>query len=360
MWDYGTVKPGFYAFASDVLNRVFIFGGASINKLGDKDLFLMFEYAKAKPTYYFDFYWISRNTIQKDLIYQENPVKSDITIQFFGSDIGLRFPISNNKFWIYYSYSKYREVINQLIHDQSGQFIGEGGIAFDYYRGHSVNFRWQLSTRRPEFAGNMLPSNGWEVDTRISYERNYFMDGFGLNEEYSTYQPNFAPNHTGRADIIVNKHLTLNRSRKIVGSVESHVGWLSNPSVDDFFYFFGGGLPGVKGYTFYDDELNGSYLWVNTGTVRFPIFLEKSYPLLHMNIQNMSCGFIFQMGGGFTGRISDYIKNERFKLSSGFEFRTSGFSFFGYPTAIGYEYHIPIDDKNDKKGKHYFTVLFDF
>jgi len=360
MWDYGTLKPGFYAFASDVLNKVFIFGGASLNKLGDKDLFLMFEYAKSDPTYYFNFYWISRNTIQYDLIYQQNPVKSDLTIQFFGADIGARFPISNHKFRLYYSYSKYREVINQLIHNQSGQFIGEGGIAFDYYRGHSLNISWQFSTRKPVLAGNMLPSNGLETDSKLSYEWNQFMEGFGLNEEYSTYQPQFVPNNTYRVELDFQKHFTINKSRKIVGTVQSKVGYISENTIDDFFYFFGGGLPGVKGYTFYDDELKGPYLWVNTAILRVPLFLEKSYPILHMNIQNMSCGFIMQMGGGFSGRVTDYLQDENYKISSGLELRTSGFSFFGYPTAIGYEYHVPVNDETEKTGKHYFTVLFDF
>ena len=41
------------------------------------------------------------------------------------------------------------------------------------------------------------------------------------------------------------------------------------------------------------------------------------------------------------------------------EFRINGFSFYSYPTAIGYEYHQPIDDIDDK-GKHYFTLLFDY
>ena len=34
-------------------------------------------------------------------------------------------------------------------------------------------------------------------------------------------------------------------------------------------------------------------------------------------------------------------------------------SFFSYPSAIAYEYHQPLSDL-DEKGKHYFTLLFDY
>ncbi len=360
MWDYKTLKPGFYAFASDVLNKVFIFGGASLNRLGDKDIFLLFEYAKMIPTFYFNFFWISRNTVQKTNIYEENPTTSDLAIQLFATDIGARFPLSRHKFWIYYSYNKYREVINQVVQNTTGQLVAQGKIGFDDYRGHSLNSRWQFSTRKPEFAGNMLPSNGWEADAKISYEWNAFMYGFGFNEEDSTIEPQFIPNDTYRLDVDFQKHVTLVQARKIVGTLETKIGYVSNKSIDDFFYFFGGGLPGIKGYTFYDDGLNGPYLWINTAVVRIPVFLEKSYPVLHLNIQNMSCGIIFQAGGGFSGRLTDYVKNEHYKLSTGIEVRTSGFSFFGYPTAIGYEYHVPVSDASEKKGKQYVMVLFDF
>ena len=38
MMDYGTLKPGFYFYSSEVINRLSVFGGASLNKLNDVDL----------------------------------------------------------------------------------------------------------------------------------------------------------------------------------------------------------------------------------------------------------------------------------------------------------------------------------
>ena len=38
---------------------------------------------------------------------------------------------------------------------------------------------------------------------------------------------------------------------------------LSNKKVDDYLYFFGGVIPGIKGYTFYDPILQGPDLSVS-------------------------------------------------------------------------------------------------
>ena len=56
---------------------------------------------------------------------------------------------------------------------------------------------------------------------------------------------------------------------------------------------------------------------------------------------------------------SEIVKDDYYKLSAGIECRLHGFSFYSYPSAIAYEYHHPISDL-DEKGKHYFTLLFDY
>jgi len=359
MVDYNTVKPGFYAYANDVLDKLSVFGGASLNTLGDKDLFLLFEFRKYRPTFFTNIYWISRN-IHQNLMYNGYyPVESDLTIQFFSADIGARFPIGLNKFWLQYTYTNYREIINQVIRESDNTVIGQGGLSFDYYRGHRLSLRWNLKQRKAEFAGNMLPSNGFQINTVTAYEWNNFMDGFGFNEEYSTYQPEFKPNNTARIEVQADKNWTLNHSHKIVSTLETRLAWLSNHDINDFFQFYGGGMIGMKGYTFYDSTLTGTSLLITTAAIRVPVFMERSIPIGHVNFQNLTLGWIAQAGGGFYGNLQEWIKNRNYKISTGVELRLSGYSFFAYPTAFTYEYHVPIGDA-DKRGKHYFKLLFDF
>jgi hypothetical protein len=49
-----------------------------------------------------------------------------------------------------------------------------------------------------------------------------------------------------------------------------------------------------------------------------------------------------------------------YKYSMGIEIKLLGYSFYSYPTALTYEYHIPLSDPWDNKGKQYLKILFDF
>ena len=51
---------------------------------------------------------------------------------------------------------------------------------------------------------------------------------------------------------------------------------------------------------------------------------------------------------------------EAVKHSIGMEIKLLGFSFYSYPTALTYEYHIPIKDPWNNKGQQYLKILFDF
>ena len=46
MYEYGTAKPGFYFYSSEILERLSLFGGMSLNSLMDADLFFIFEFNK--------------------------------------------------------------------------------------------------------------------------------------------------------------------------------------------------------------------------------------------------------------------------------------------------------------------------
>ena len=113
----------------------------------------------------------------------------------------------------------------------------------------------------------------------------------------------------------------------------------------------------MKGYTFYDSTLTGPYYFIGSSIIRLPLFIEENFVLAQFNLQNLSIGGIFQIGAAMDEDFNDFVKNH--KLSCGLEFRMNGFSFYSYPTAIGYEYHQPINDA-DEKAKHYFTLLFDY
>ncbi|MDP6853080.1 MAG: hypothetical protein QF472_03925 [Candidatus Marinimicrobia bacterium] len=376
MVDYNTVKPGFYFMSNEVLDRFSIFGGASTNTLLDMDIFLLMEYRKFLPTFYTNLFWISRhrNADRNDpFLYPrvngadvENiHIFNDLTFSLFSGDLGMRFAYAAHKFNFRYNYSNYRQSVKQdvyqyyIYNDIADTNWQHGEIGFDYFRGHSLSFIYHQKRRKPSFAMNMLPGSGWEVKSQISYEWNQFMDGFTVSEEYSTFGANFVPHNTLRIIAETERHFTLHQGKKIVASVYGKGGGLSDAKVDDFFHFFAGGLPGIKGYTFYEQELTGPYYFVGTTALRYPIFMEKNLTGAQFNFQNLSLGGIFQFGGAIKDSFTEFFEKEQYKLSTGIECRLHGFSFFSYPTAIAYEYHRPLSDP-EEKGKHYFTILFDY
>jgi len=376
MVDYNTIKPGFYFMGNEVLNRFSIFGGASTNKLLDMDIFLLLEYRKFYPTFYTNLFWISRH---KDAD-RDDPflyprvngddvdnieIYNDLAFNLFSGDIGARVALGLHKIKFQYNYSNYREHVEQNVYqsfsynDVDSVIWQYGKIGFDYFRGHSLSIIYELNMRERSYAMNMLPGSGWILKSNFSYEWNQFMDGFAVSEEYSTFGANFVPHNTARITAEAERHFTINKKKKIVATLKGIGGGLSEPDVDDFFHFFGGGLPGLKGYTFYEESLTGPYYFVGTAALRLPLFVEKNYTWAQFNMQNFSLGGIFQFGSAIHNTFSEIIEDEHYKLSAGLECRLHGFSFYSYPSAFAYEYHKPLSDLDDK-GKHYLTFLFDY
>ena len=372
MLDYETVKYGFYGFTEDIIGQLSLFSGFSINKLSDIDAMIMLEYKKLYPTLYANMFWASRNTEQNfdyytvdSLIVDNIDISNEVDYHLFSSDLGIRFTKYNFKFWLNYNYTLYNQKIYQTVTQEfisngSNQTITSyGKLGFDYYSGNVLSLRLSSKKIIPQFLGNMFPKNGYIFDMTIGYEWNDFMEGIALNEDYGTYGSVLKPNNTGRFDLTFNWY---NYIKKFNFSLENsiRIAYLLNDDVDDFFHFFGGGLPGLKGYTFYDRELTGRGV-INRSVYIRKMILDKRFTGLKdfVSFDKLSLGFVFQYGDAFP------INKPKF--SSGFELRSRGFLFYGYPAAVTFEHHYPITIVNNdvlsfnfNHGKSYFKLLFDF
>ena len=146
-------------------------------------------------------------------------------------------------------------------------------------------------------------------------------------------------------------------------SLRGELGWISDNKVDSFFHFYLGGMPGIKGYSFY--SIQGIKKLFFDLTLRAPVFSEKHYKIGWITFQNSTIGLINQIG--------DAWNPNKFllKKSLGIQLRINGFSFYNFPTAIELEYHQPITkfnnegieygpNKNSRNSKTYFKILFDF
>ena len=70
---------------------------------------------------------------------------------------------------------------------------------------------------------------------------------------------------------------------------------------------------------------------------------------MQFSVQNLSLGYVFQVGNA---------DDNDFMSSNGIEIRVNGSSFYGFPFAVSYEFHIP--NVGEKVERHYVKLLFDF
>ncbi|HJL78550.1 MAG TPA: hypothetical protein QF355_04560, partial [Candidatus Marinimicrobia bacterium] len=251
MADYGTVKPGFYFYSSEILERLTLFGGASINQLEDLDLFFLFEFNRFFPTLFIETYYLSRNiseTNQYSVYKLDDNLKFRL-VQFRG---GLRFPVFGaHTLELYTIWQRYRASIKEEVLSENLK----AGVAYDYYRGWTSGMRWETTAMKPRSDGIINPSNGFEYSLDVAYEDNDFIDGLNLSEA-GTLTEDFNPNDLIRVTMDGKMHWEIPQTNRWTISAETNLGWLSNTEADSFFNYFGGGLVGIQGYPFYSIEGN--------------------------------------------------------------------------------------------------------
>ncbi len=363
MADYGTLKPGFYFYSSEILERLTLFGGVSINQLKDLDLFFLFEFKRFFPTLFIEMYYLTRNIKEKNQysVYSLDDNLQFRLVQFRG---GLRFPIRGTyTFEIYTIWQQYRASIKEEVLSENLK----AGIAYDYYRGWTSGLRLGTTAMKPRSDEIINPSNGYKYSLDISYEDNDFIDGLNLSEA-GTLTEDFNSHDLVRFVIDGEMHWEIPQTKRWTISAETNLGWLSNTEADSFFNFFGGGLVGIQGYPFYSIE--GNRMALGELALRIPIFREKHYPLGWFILQNSVLGFLFQAGDAWNPGKESFFHQFELKRSIGFQWRFQGFSFYNFPTAIGLEIHRGLDKfekmvgtesfRYGNKNRWYFTLLFGF
>lgn len=359
MVDYGTLKPGFYFQSSEILERVALLGGATLNREGDLDLFFQFELRRFFPTLFMELYYLTRNTNE---LYRYSVYKFDTNlkfqlVQFRG---GMRIPLwGYNELGLYSTWERYRAFVRERL---AGSPL-ETGIAYDYYQGWAAGLEWKIQVHRRRYDENINPSTGFSLDLDLRYEDNAFFEGLDLSE-VGTLLTAFSSNDLVRFQAAGGLHLEAPGTRRWTLSLSATLGWISNTAADSFFNFFGGGLPGLQGYPYYSIE--GDRLALSEVTLRLPLLQEGHLPLGWFILQNAVFGLVFQTGDAWDGTLAA----ADWKRSLGFEGRFNGFSFYNFPTAIELELHRGLDPftrsiHNEEvtyggENRYYVSVLFGF
>jgi Tol biopolymer transport system component/nitrogen regulatory protein PII-like uncharacterized protein len=365
MVDSNRVKLGTYFYASDILDKYSLLGGVALNAVKDLDAFAIVEYRGLTPTLFVELYANTRNIKRSISVIEDYPeqVGVDIGFTMLEGDIGGQFhPTRSQTVRTTVAHTRYTSQIKKFLF-QNQEWVSPRNT---YFKGTRVQVDWSLNGIMPGVTSSIAPSAGRKIDFTYAYEWNDFFKDFSTNNDYGTLQEVYSDYDYHRIELDWNEYLTnpLFSSHSLGMNIQG--GWIDRP-VDSFFYFFGGGLPGIRGYPFYSIE--GRKKLITRWTYRLPIFRQWQKRFLHFTTDNLYLGAFLDYGNTFN---EDQIRLQEFKKAVGLNLRLSGFSFYGYPTAFSIDAAYGLDsityrDRDTledftygKEWRFYFTLLFDF
>jgi Tol biopolymer transport system component len=377
-WD--ALKPGLYFYSQDVLGKMGIFGGASINKNFERDLFLQFDYNNGVP-FFKDFflkklsfaphfqlagYNISRKT-SADLVAGLDTIPVDVTYDLLQFDFDMAFKIinSNHTLKAGFTLSKYSSQLGTFLLKSANAQVPS--TSTNYFTGRDLSLTYSFSSFTPNRNEDINPL-GRYIKLKYDYEFNNLNPTLVVNDQGNVVEQfQYAKFHRLETDIFQGFGL-FNNSHSL--SFRLRGGTIFGPPQDNFFDFYASGFPGMKGYPFY--AIGGSRYASANITYRLPVAENLNFNFLQFYFDKLYFSVYGDFGNAWTEKAT---KLKDFKKDVGFEVRLQAFSYYVYPTAFAFNAAYGIDQfsrifpstTNEQKvvtyGKEwrfYFTVLFGF
>ncbi len=368
------IKPGVYFTSSDMLNRYSIFGGGSINKRMERDLFLMFEYRERLPLLYslglkpqlsLELFSVSRKTDVQIVFDPTRPdyiVPTDVTYNLFEVDLAAKQKIigEGHNLEFRFSFSRYSAALGSFIIPHTTTLYPS--MSDEYFIGRSLQLKYNYKSFSPNVDTDINPV-GREVEFKYSYDFDKYNPDSQYKIEDGVLVPLYRHYNFHRLELNWKEHIgILNRSTINIGF---RGGTTLGPTLPNFFDFYLGGLVGMKAYPFY--AISGNQVaWLNL-TYRFPLFKNIDERIGHIYLDKIFFSVFGDFGNAWTGKfpgISD------FKKGAGFGLRIKMVSFYIFPTSLFFNAAYSFDKftrnvfgENVTYGKEwrfYGGVLFDF
>jgi Tol biopolymer transport system component len=374
-WDF--LKPGIYFASSEVLNKLSMFGGISLNRKLERDLFFIFEYRAKLPLLYqlglqpalsLEGYNISRaTTVMNDLYYPHPPFSMEVRFNLLEFDLRFKHPVVNELTMLeaYYSISRYDADYASYTHPDNAAIVVPA-FKNTYLIGQTFGIRLTHNGVVPSSESAINPQ-GRFVALRYTFEANKFNPKYEVKDGmlaavYNRFDFN-------RVELKWNEYIPFLLDKHTFG-LTIQAGTIVDKNVDPFFNFYAGGLIGMRSYPFY--SIGGNSMAAVTASYRFPILAKINYNILQLNLTRLYGSFFADYGNAWTG--GKIPKSSDWKSGAGFELRLEAFSFYAYPTRIFFSgaYGFKKFDQTfetqtstetvsyGKEWRFYFGVLFDF
>ena len=374
------VKPGFYFFSDEIISNYSMIGGFGLAPNLDMDLFISAQYKGFLPTITFEFYQMVRHTTEELWYYGKvYPAQSDLTFSLsqgvLSADIRVP-PMHALKLDI--SASNYRTSIG--LHTVGPNNLPAGGISYDYYKGWDWGLKWDMSHINIRQERGINPS-GYKASISIRDNHHNFLDHYGYDESTERWGNIFGNYRYAKLNASTFYGYLLPVPGNFVISNTTELNLIDNNAIDDFFWEFGGGMPGLKGYPFY--ALKGSRRFISTATMRFPLFRDNYSRVAHLTVRDLYLGFHGQFGAIWSADpemvtpddFSAWMTHERDQVNLvkdvGMDLRLALNSYYAFPTAFEFGAYYGLDDVNvttnngdiinyGGEWRYYWKVLFGF
>lgn len=364
--DYGTVKPGLYFYVGDVLDKLSLFGGFDINKDQDINLFGIFNYRLQQWNLLLEFYNQTAH-IEDNFQIEGYPqrINRGVSFNLLEADVGLQRKFASGllqglELQFYYTFSLYKAQsgIFSFQDPGTGFTYVSSPFRYTYLRGHSLRLHLKMEKVAPSVDRAINPTAGYYLGFQVSREWQRFLTDFATDRAVSAEV--YSRFYYTRLTVNFEKYWRVPYSKYHSLTFQFRGGLIDRP-VDDFFYFFAGGLIGLKGYPYFSIE--GRKMAMGSVYYRFPIKRHINWQLWNIYFDKLYVAGFYQTGNAWDGAwqgVNDL------KSDVGIQLRLETFSWYFFPTRIFFEAAYPLKEQVNrgirykKEWKFYVGILFDF
>lgn len=374
------IKPGLYFYSQDVLGRMGIFGGASINRNFERDLFLQFDYNNGvpflkdfflkklgfSPSFQLAGYNVTRKT-EADLVAGLDTIPVDVTYDLLQFEFGMAFKIinANHNMRAGFAYSSYASKLSTFVIPSINRQVSASST--NYFAGRDLSLAYSYSSFLPNKNDDINPI-GRYFRLKYDYEINDLNPELVIDDQGNVTEAfEKAKFHRLEGDLLQGFGL-FNNTHSL--SLRLRGGTIFGPQQDNFFDFYASGFPNMKGYPFY--ALGGNRYATANLTYRFPIATDLDFNFLQFYFDKLYFSVYGDIGNAWNGKAT---KLKDFRKDVGFELRLLTYSYYVYPTAFTFNASYGLDQFSNvfpsttganqtvtygKEWQFYFTMLFGF
>lgn len=373
------IKPGLYFYSSDVLGRMGIFGGASINKNFERDLFLQFDYNNGVPFLKKQFldigfaphfqlagYNVTRKT-DADLVAGLDTIGVEVTYDLLQFEFNMAFKIFNaaHNMKAGFTYSSYSSKLGTFLIPSINAQVP--ATSTNYFTGRDISLTYSYSSFLPNKNDDINPI-GRYFRLRYDYEINDLNPELEIDEQGNVTERFEKAKFSRLEGDLLQGFGLFNNTHSF--SLRLRGGSVIGPQQDNFFDFYASGFPNMKGYPFY--AIGGNRYATANLTYRFPLATHLDFKFLQFYFDKLYFSVYGDIGNAWNGKNT---KLKDFKKDIGFELRLLSYSYYVYPTAFAFNAAYGLDQFSrifpnttgeektvtyGKEWRFYFTMLFGF